>query len=393
MAIERTVRYTLVTLAVVAVLLLVALVFLTRTRPGVERAGRFALEQIRGAVNGELKVERITSRGILSGVTLHGVSITGPDDRLFLRADSARLGYRVRTFLGGSVVFERLFLYSPEVVIEKLPGQDEWNYERIFAPDTTVPDTAAAGLILIEDVTVHDGRAVVRRPWTADGPVEPDDTARLILEEAPGGLVQVYRFESVDARLPRIVWETPEEQGRLIRIAELSTRAYIWETPAEIEAAEGTVTIHDSIVSFDIPRARLPSSHVSLVGRIVLAREGGENRYDIEVYGEELALADLQWIYPALPAEGGGSLTFRMQTQGPGSMLWLARDARIRTGGTELAGSFGVITGDTVYFTNVDLKASPLDLDLIRQLIPADLPIEGLLIGTIEVEGPISGVL
>ena len=392
MAIKRAARWTVVGLAVLAVLLVALVLGLTRTDAGVERAGQFALEQVRGAINGELSVGRISSGSLLEGLTLHEVAITGPDGRPFVAADSARLAYRIRTILAGSLVFDRLFLYDPEVVIERLPGEEQWNYQKIFA-DTTAPDTTTGGnLVLIQDATVVDGLATVRMPWEQEGPVAPEDTARLILEEVPGGLVRVWRFEDIDARVPQIVWETPEEEGKLIRIAGLSTQAFVWETPAEIEALEGVVTIQDSLISFDAPRAQLPSSRLALLGQIVLGQDGAENRYDIEVRSDDIALADLQWIYPDLPSDGGGSLTFRMQTQAPGSMLWLARDARIRTEGTSLAGSFGVVTGDTVYFTNVDLEASPLDLDLIQRLVPQELPIEGLLIGTVEVEGPISAL-
>ncbi|NIQ56576.1 MAG: hypothetical protein GWN85_24845, partial [Gemmatimonadetes bacterium] len=164
------VRYALIGIAVLAALLVGGILVLTRTDFGVERAGQFALERLRGSINGELTVDRITSGGLLSGVTLHEVSITGPDGRPFIRADSARLAYSLRTLLGGSIVFNRLIVHGPDVTIERLPGWEEWNYERIFPGDTTsqAPDTAAGGLVLIDDATVHDGRVVVRLPWEPD---------------------------------------------------------------------------------------------------------------------------------------------------------------------------------------------------------------------------------
>lgn len=388
--IGRGVRYTLIGLAVFVVLAIAAVLLLTRTDFGVDRAGRFALDQIRGSINGELEVGRIESRGLLRGVTLHDVSLIDRDGRPFLVADSARLAYRLRTLLGGDIAFDRLFLYSPEVTIERLPGQDEWNYDRLFPGDTTAPDTLPdQDLVLIEDATVHDGVVIVRSPWEPDGPVEPDDTARMILEETPTGLVWTWRFEEVNARVPRIVWEAPGEEGKTIRVSALSTRAYVWETPAEIREAEGTVVIRDSLVSFELPHVRLPASELSLVGRIILDED---NLYDIEAEGDDVAFADLRWLYPRMPRDGGGSLRFRIQTQESGDMLWLARDARVRSGGSEIAGSFGIVTGDTLFFTHVDLEASPLDLELLRSVLPVDLPVEGLLIGTVEVEGPISAL-
>src|SRR5690606_17745410 len=39
-----------------------------------------------------------------------------------------------------------------------------------------------------------------------------------------------------------------------------------------------------------------------------------------------------------------------------------------------------------------DLRASPLDLELVEQLLPGGLPVDGLLIGTVEVSGPLSSL-
>lgn len=380
----------LVVAAVVVTVLVVLFVVLTRTDFGVEQAGRFAVDRLRSSVDGELRVGRVTSGGLLRGVTLHDVAIDDATGRPFLRADSARLAYHLRTLLGGAIAFDRLTVYSPVVHIERLPGQERWNYERLFPGDTAAPDTTAQGLLLIDDATIVDGRVFVRIPWEPEQPVEANDTARLILEDVPGGVARVLRFEDVDGRLPRIVWESPEDDAKLIRIGQLAARAYIWETPIEVRRLEGTVTIRDSLLSFQAPRVQLPRSELEMVGQIILA-EGG-NRYDVEAEGDDLSFADFQWLYPALPEDGGGSLRFRIQSQDANNILWLARDARLRTGGTEVAGSFGVVTGDTLYFTNVDLEASPLDLELLRSMLPGELPLEGLLIGTVEVEGPISAL-
>ncbi len=392
MAMKRAARYALIGAAVVAVVVAGLVLWLTRTQSGVERAGRFALDQVRGSINGELVVGSITSDGgILRGVTLHDVALTGEDDRPFVEADSARLGYRLGTLLSGSIVFDRLELYDPEVVVEKLPDDERWNYERLFAGDTAAPDTTRDDLVLLRDITVRNGRVVVRMPWELDEPVESGDTARMELEAIGGGFVRVLRFEELDARLPRIVWDAPGEDTRLIEVGSLSTRAFVWDTPAEIQALAGVITLRDSLISFDAAMARLPNSELGLVGQLIVQDSG--NRYDIDIDGRDLAFSDFQWLYPSLPEEGGGTLQFRMQTQeDPGTMLWLVREARLRTGGTDVAGSFGVITGDTLYFTNVDLEASPLDLELLQELVPSAIPLDGLLIGTVEVEGPVSAL-
>lgn len=380
----------LAAMAVVMLVVVVALLWLTRTDPGVERAGQYVVERLRGSIEGELDVVGIRSRGLLRGVTLVGVRITGPDGRLFLQADSARLSYRFRTLLGGDISFDRLTLHRPEIHLERLPGRDEWNFEIIFPADPDrPPDEPPDNIVLIQDATIHDGFVAVRIPYDpAARPGPPDE--RLVLEDVPGGTVRTIRFEDLNGRLPRVLWQAPELEGRMVEIRQLSGRAYLWDTPAEIRDMRGTVSMRDSIVTFRTPLVRLPDSRLSALGQIVVGHD--DYHYNLEATSDSVAFRDFQWLYPRLPDQGGGALSFRMQTRERGNVLWLVENARLATPGTRVAGSFGVVTGDTLYFANVDLRASPLDLELVQRLLPVELPVEGLLIGTVEVDGPISAL-
>ncbi|HEX7118070.1 MAG TPA: translocation/assembly module TamB domain-containing protein [Longimicrobiales bacterium] len=365
-----------------------ALYVLTQTEYGLERVRRFALEQIGEQVEGELRVARIESAGLFGGVVLHDVTLEDPRGFPFLRADSIRLQYRWRNLLRGQIVFDRLVAYRPEVYVTRLPGDTLWNYERVF-PDRTPGIDEPNDFILIDRVTIVDGLAVVRTPWKPDPVVEPEDTARILLEEIPGyGTVRVYRFEDVDAVLPRVLWESPVEEGKLIRVASLSTRGYIFETPFDLVDFGGVVTIRDSLIAFEAERFRLPNSRGSALGRVI-ADDG--NFYDIRIVADAVDFADIQWLYPPLPDEGYGELVFRIQSQ-PGGTLWYAQDAYVRAPGTEVRGDFGIVTGDTLYFTRVNLRASPIDLELVADMLPGELDVEGLMVGTVVVEGPVSSL-
>src|SRR5207253_972690 len=53
----------------------------------------------------------------------------------------------------------------------------------------------------------------------------------------------------------------------------------------------------------------------------------------------------------------------------------------------------GIVTGaDSLYFTNVDLRASPLNLQMVQAMLPNKLPIDGLLVGTVELKGGLSSL-
>lgn len=375
-------------------LVLLAILLLGRTGFGTAGVGERAVRFLDDRMVGDIQVGRITGGGILRGVTLHQVTVDDSTGQPFLRADSARLSYDLLTFLSGDVVLDRVELWNPTVRLERMPGDTVWNYERVFGspePDTTAAGAGGESLVLLEDARVHGGTVIVRIPWQPEAgePLEPADSARLILEPAAGGLVRVMRFQGVNGELSRLLLESPSGEGMLFRAERLATRAYIWEQPLEIEQMEATVTIRDSLIAFEVDELRLPSSRASGVGRVVTA---DDNRFDVELDADHVALADLRWLLPELPEEGGASGRFRVQQRPGGSMLIRGRDIDVDAPGTRVRGDFGVVTGDILYFTEVDLAADPLDLDFVDQLLPGDLPVRGLMIGEVRVEGPISSL-
>jgi hypothetical protein len=211
------------------------------------------------------------------------------------------------------------------------------------------------------------------------------DESRQMIDTVAQGLVRVMHFDSLYAELPRVLWESPVEDGKLFDIRSVRGRGYVWRTPMHIKHARGTVTMRDTIVAFDIPDIRLARSSASMVGRVIL--EEGVNFFDVRVDSRNFAFRDLDWLYPRLPNSGGGSGVLRIQSQRPRGILWLTTDARLVGPGTRMSGSFGVVTGaDSLYFTNVDMRASPLNLQLIQQMVPRKLPLDGLLVGTVEVK-------
>lgn len=363
-----------------------AIFFITRSDWGMERARRFVVSWLDDRIDGELRLGSISGPGLMRGAMIRDFAIIGPDGRPFLAADSLELVYQWRTLLAGRILLDRVALHQPAVIIERLAGDSIWNYERIFGGGT--PDEAAArNLIMFNDARIHNGSAVVRTPWEPDGPVEPGDTSRLILIDAPGGLLRAMRFEDINARLNRVIWESPIEKGRLFDVQSVSGRGFVWREPFQLTGGRGTLTMRDSVVTFEFPHVALPGSEASILGRVVMRT--GSNDIDVRVDARRMVFRDLEWIYPHMPDDGGGSMRLLIQSQ-PDGTLWLAEEARIQAPGTSIAGTFGVVSGETLYFTRVDLRAAPLDIRTIEQLLPDGLPVDGLLMGTVEVRGPLN---
>ena len=376
----------------------VAVYVLSETQFGAERVRRFVVGRIEERIQGELRVGVVRPGRLLGGAVIEDFAIEGPGGRPFLQVDSARIRYSLTDLLAGRWVFRDVVLYSPVVVIERLPGDTVWNYERTFEDRTPDEDEGPAPYILIENARIVGGTIVIRWPWEPEPGevVEPEDTARLVLETAPRaggegtGLVRVVRFEDVDAALPRVLWSSPVEEGRLVEVASLETRGFMYDVPFDLRQFRGTVTQRDSVISIDARDLRLPDSRATGAGRFINRAE--RDVYDLDIQGDEIAFRDLQWLYPNFPDEGGGKARIRIQTLDPRGTLWLVEDAHLRAPGTEVAGTFGIVTGDTLYFTRVNLRASPLDLGVLDDILPGALPLEGLLVGTVEVEGPISSL-
>jgi len=376
----------------------IAVYLLSETRFGAERVRGFVVSRLERRIQGELRIGAVRPGRLLGGAVIEDFAIKGPGGRPFLQADSARIRYDLLDLVAGRWVFRDVVLYSPVVVIERLPGDTLWNYEHTFRDPTPGENGGPAPYVLIENARIVGGTIVIRWPWEPEPgkAVEPEDTARLVLEQAPRvdgdgtGLVRVVRFEDVDAELPRVLWSSPVEEGRLFEVASLETRGFMYKEPFDLRQFSGTVTQRDSVISIDARDLRLPGSRATGAGRFVDRAE--RDIFDLDIEGDEIAFRDLQWLYPNFPDEGGGKARIRIQTLDPRGTLWLVEDAHLRAPRTEIAGTFGIVTGDTLYFTRVDLRASPLDLEVLADVLPGDLPLEGLLVGTVEVEGPISGL-
>jgi hypothetical protein len=331
---------------------LLAIQLLTRTGWGMEQARQFALGWLAERVHGTVTIGRVSGRGLLSGVVLSDVSIIDARGRPFLALDSAHASYDWRTLLAGQIVLDRVVLFRPRVHLEQLPGDTAWNYQYLFA-DTTPRDPTAPDrrtLVLFRQARIIAGEATVLNPVATDRPLEPADTARVILERMPGGLARMMRFRDIDAQLSQVLWESPTEPGRLFEVERVSGTGFVFRDPFTLRHAEGRLALRDSLVSLDFPRVELPGSTAGIFGTVVQAR--GQNWYDLQLDSDNFTFRDLGWISDRLPEDGGGSIRLRIQSQrASNSTLWFAENARIRTSGSSIAGSLGAVLGDTTYFT------------------------------------------
>lgn len=378
-------------LGVLATALLVAL--LSQTGWGQRRVLRVTLGAVGGNVNGTLTVGRIAGN-LLSGARLYDVSIIGDDGAPFLRVDSAYAEYNLPTLLGTQLEIERLVLFDPEVYLWKFPGDTLWNYQRIFS-DTASTDTVSERTTTIDRLTVVDGFVRVVLAWepedTTPGPARRAeirealaDSSPILVRRVPGGFVRSYRFTDLDASLSELFFPAEIGRGSYLRADRLSTNAYIYRDSLEIRHLEGELAVHDSTVELRAPTVRLPNSRLAMAGTVLIT----ENvPLDVVFRGDRISLGDFRWLYPRLPEDGRGEMLLRWETRPDGDPLFLFPRLDVVLPGTRLRGSFGVVLGDTLRFTDVALEADPLRVETVEQLLPEDLPVRGLRIGGVTIRG------
>jgi hypothetical protein len=379
--------------SVVVVFLVLALY--TRTGWGRERVLGFTLETLGGQLNGTLRVDRL-SGNVFTGARLYEVTLEDQDGEPFVSADSAFIEYRLPTFLGGDVVIQHLEVYSPRMHLARLPGDTLWNYQRVLLDSLPDPDRVPRAT-LIERMRLLDANVTISMEWVDDPDLTPaeqerllrgalTDTARLMARQVPGGYVRVMNLMMRAAEVSELFIGPDERGGTYLKVDSARGDIRLWrDPPMQIRDLTGELNLREGVLRFNAPRVSFPQSEIRTVGEIDLREE--EPIYHVVLAGDRIAFADMQWLYPRFPDEGGGGLRMRIQTR-PEGFYFFARDIDVRTPGTHVRGRFGMMLGDTIRFVDADLTADPLDTGTVERLLPAGLPVRGLFIGGAEITSP-----
>jgi len=371
-------------IASIIVLVLLVLLFFTQTRTGRGIVLDFTVGSLQGTLDGEIEVERLRGN-LIRGATLEGVRITGPEEgEHFLTADSGRVAYSLRSLILGRVVLREVVLHRPVVDLVRKPGDELWNFQIIFGDTIPDPD-AVARATFIDYVEIHDGDIRMVVPWEPGEDQDPaarqaeieaalDPGSRIVVEEIPEGLVRIMRFSGVNAALHDIQLAPDELGGSYFAAERLAADVHIWREPARVRHFRGELAMFGDGLEFDAPEIRLPDSWIQGYGKIQF---GDEGRIDVTLSSDSVALADLQWLYPDFPDEGGGALVLHIETR-PEGVLYFARDADVSLPGTRLVGQFGVLLNETLQFVEPDLVADPLRVSTIEAFLPQELPVTDL---------------
>jgi hypothetical protein len=385
---RRERRWTVAGFVTGVVLVLAVVLMVSQTRWGQARVLEFTLGAAGGLFHGELTIERLRGN-LLTGARLYEVRLVDPDREPFLEADSVFVEYSLRALIGGDVTLRRLRVFGADVRMFRMPGDTLWNVQRIFQDTVPEPRDPPVDPVVLHNVELVDGHFRLEFPWqpseglTAaerqseiDAALSPD--SRSVISEVPGGYLQTLNFRDLNALLPSVQVGPDAGGGTYLVVERLAGAFHIWREPLVIRDLQAEIGMAQSRLEFRASPFTLPSSTISAYGVVRLAEDPLE--VDITLGGEEVALADLQWLYPALPDEGGGQLVLVIESREDG-VLYYAKEADVRFPGNRLRGDFGILVGPVLQFAGVDLQASPLDLGPIAEMLPPGLPLDNLRIG------------
>lgn len=370
---------------------------LTQTDPGRERILAITLETLGGQLSpgSRLTVEHLEG-GMFTGARMYGIELVDPAGRIMVSADSAFIEYQLATFFGGDVVIDDLVLHDAEVLLYRMPGDSLWNYQAVLQDTTPPSETDRRGrATILRGLRLVDSEVTVRLPWApADDLSEAErereieaalsDTSRLAVESVPGGYLRTIFARTPDTVIEALTVAPPERGGTYLRIARSAATVDLYrDAPLRIEGMEGELSLQEGVLRFVAPRVELPDSRLAISG--VMDMSGDEPRYDLLIGGDEVALRDVQWLYPAFPDDGRAEFRMQLETR-PDELFMRTRDLVLEAPGTRLAGNFTMLMGDSLLFSDVALRADPMDMGTVEEMLPVAIPVRGLEIGAVEVE-------
>ncbi|HEY2066782.1 MAG TPA: hypothetical protein VGG84_12535 [Gemmatimonadaceae bacterium] len=364
------------------VALVVVVLVLTNTPWGNEQVRRILVSQTNGRLTGRLDVARLRGN-LLSGATLTDVRIVDSARQPLFSARRVQVRYGIWAALHRRVVLESVVLDTPFIMMDKRPGA-RWNFQTLVRPSNTPQDTSTRGASPeIGDVVIHHGQFVYRRPWRPDSTLPADkrdaaiaaalgSSARNRTERVPGGFQRIVEYHDIDAHVPEFHL-AHGGQPTFARIAALSMIAEPYRPPP-IEVRSLTATLYFSKDSLWWRGARmaLPASQVTGDGRIGLNGSGFVLRLD----AGPVAFADMRWLNPRFPADGGGRLQYTMRVHGDTAEYAVAgADLRYReatvAGSVSLARVHPAIGVSTVLVRSADVVVARLTTATLRELAPS----------------------
>ena len=376
-------------LATLVVLLLGALiagaalliVLVTQTDAGRERMRQLVLRIVAGKVQGSTYLGALH---IAPPCSVHIDSLVLRDPRGVLLAATGSVQARcdLGSLLRGDIVLTMLHVQHPNAVVRH-EADGTWNWAHAFRRGPPRSSSGGGRAVVINDLALQDATILLEMPW------EPPDSlsgARrdsaiafnlrredVEIRRASDGYVQRRHWTRLALDAPTLRIGGAGDTTVAIQLARFSARGS--DPPLDIRDMRGWIHVRADDMGIDLPRLALAGSTCSVSGRISWA-EPGPIRLDLRASADPFALADVAWVLPGLPSEGGGRAHLDVRSEADARITdYVIRDLDIRTGDSHLRGNATVGAGGPVLIVkDVALTFEPLSVGLLRDLTRGGLP-------------------
>jgi hypothetical protein len=384
---------TLFSLAVLAVL------GITQTDRGREQIRRLVVSALKQRINGSLYVGRI-SDGFFTGVTIDSIAIRDKQDSLFIATGRVSVRYDLRDLLDRRVLLHDLRAEHPVVYIRQHENGD-WNFRQVFreSKPAKFQPKQSSPFIVIDSALVHNATFMLTLPWhpapwlkhaALDSAIHVELTRKdHEIRRTAEGYTRTWRWTGGDVDIPVARISNPDTAGMLFRFTGLKVAEA--DPPFLFSNTAGVVTQLGDSVWLDLPRVNLPASTGRAKGKIVWGSDLPV-RYDVHVHADSMSLNDIAWLYPTLPRTGSGSTDLDIRTEPKHLHLtdFALTNMDVRSTRSHLLGRMTFTTGaDTLIVSDVQLRATPVNFDLLRTLNGKPFPYDwqGDITGTVRASG------
>ncbi len=374
------------TLFAIGGLLAGAIAAITQTSWGREQVRAYVMSFINARMKGKMYIGHLQG-SLFSDLVVDSFAIRELNDSLFVATGPIRLRFDPRDLLDRRIVASEVTIERAYVHVHE-DSTKTWNFRKIFPPGPPGPPRPATTRSFGDYIFVNAARAtsvtfLLTMPW------QPVDSLRGAKRDSAIAFAlgrQDKRIERVGShyqqqrRWTNTVLELGPSRiddksalGRQFDVRRLDADEF--DPPFEFREARGALRNKGDSIWVDIAHFRLPGSRGNAKGKVWWG-SGLPTRYDLTFVADTLSLADVAWVYPTLPATGGGTATLHI---GNGRdlrvMEYALRDVDVRTMDSRLRGTMTFATGAPVFIVkDVDLRADPIDWRLIEQFSGEALP-------------------
>ena len=372
-------------LGTVTLVVFATAVFVTRTTAGREWLRGFIQPVVAGLAKGGSVYIGHLSGNLLNQVTVDSFAIRDKRGELLVSAGRTTVSYNPRDLADYRILIHRARIEHPYVhLVEHENGV--WNFQEIFAKTgpSKPKNEARRGIgdyVVLDSVTLHDGTFLLSQRWHPDDSLHGsvrDSVIRAHLTDPEravartfDGYARTYAWRNLKGLISHVRLADPDSDvkfGQQFLVASLSADEFA--PTFKFRNVTATVRRLADSLWLDVPHFDMPASTGHATGRVWWG-SGLPTRYDIAVRGDSVSLDDVNWVYPDLPRTGGGTLDLKIANDPKDLHVVDFRIANmdVRSTKSHLTGNMSFGTGAPVLLVrNVDLRADPVDFDLLRTL-------------------------